>query len=137
MSDPAVMAETMSEAIQTMVGDVLGLDEVVADPDWEGYALLVNASDTEGRLWAYRYRDGHPPVPTPPLRDTSPVWRLREATRGADGQAFEAFVLRIHRGLGQVATTFHHRDDADQWRVSDDSLGRIVEALRPTAAHFG
>lgn len=116
-------------------GRLLAADPVLADGDWDGYALVARYGDgpIDRRLSGFRYRDGNGyQAATPQQVDAigSALDALREATR-VDGRApWQACVLQLRRASGRLHADFEY-DDPARWDITPATLDAVAERARP------
>jgi hypothetical protein len=108
----------------------------LSDPEWDTYSLVAEVSDDAVRTTAYRYSESGPPVPTEGPEDLDLFWNLRDATRGADGQAWDVVLVKIHRDTAQLVMNFVAGDAAEIWRVRPENIASLPESLRPRPQDF-
>src|SRR5688572_21161456 len=125
----------MAEISDAIVAGILTSPEL-SDPEWDTYSLAAEVSDDAVRTTAYRYSGSGPPVPTAGPEDGDLFWRLRDATRGTDGQAWDVVLVKIRRDTAQLVMNFVAGDAARIWRVRPDNIAALPEALRPRPEDF-
>jgi hypothetical protein len=128
-------AAALAEFSQAIAGEILTMP-VLADPEWDTYALAADVSDEATKLTAYRYTEGGPPVPTPYPMAFDLFQDLRERTRGNDGERWDIAVVRIHRDTAQLVVNFVAGDAAEMWRISPANIDNLPELLRPRPEDF-
>jgi hypothetical protein len=131
----ADQASAMAELSDAIVAGILTLPEL-SDPEWDTYSLVAEVSDDAVGMTAYRYAESGPPVPTEGPDDDDLFWDLRDATRGADGQAWDVVLIKIHRDTAQLVMNFVAGDAAEIWRVRPENMASLPESLRPRPEDF-
>jgi hypothetical protein len=125
-----------AELAQAIAADILALPELDA-PDWDTFALVAEVSAGSVTMSAsFRYRGSGPPVPTPPPGGFDLFEDLRETTRGAGGEAWDAVLVKIDRETASLVMDFASGEAAGVWRVTPQSLPQVREALRPHPEDF-
>lgn len=122
------------DALITAIGQTLVHDRALAEADWDGYALIVSYDGDDRRISGFRYRDGAGAAPATPDAVELGVLidDLRVATRVQDKDPWQAGVFRIRRDSGRFTVEFEY-DAPQRWRISPDSLARVIEQARPAA----
>jgi hypothetical protein len=129
-------ADALARFSQAIAADILSSPSLRGD-DWDTYTLLAEVADDIVTTTAYRYADGGPPVPTdPPEDDDDNLWRLRDATRGIDGRAWDVVLIKIDRATSRLVMNFVSGDAAEIWRIRPENVARVAESLRPRPEDF-
>jgi hypothetical protein len=120
------------EALNEIVHSLLEERELVDDPEWNTFAVLARIGPDVSEMSAFRYAGDERGKPTPLRKTRFDLFRrLRAATAAADGMTWQVCIIRIERDTRAVSVDFVYGEDADQWRMTPASSGRIAEALRP------
>jgi hypothetical protein len=133
--DEADQAGAMAEISDAIVAGILASPEL-GDPDWDTYSLVAEVSDDVVRVTAYRYSGSGRPVPVEGPDDDDLFWDLRDAMRGADGQAWDVVLVKIRRETAQLVMNFVAGDGAEIWRVRPENMASLPESLRPRPEDF-
>ena len=131
----ADQAGAMAEISDAIVAGILTLPEL-SDPEWDTYSLVAEVSDDAVGMTAYRYSESGPPVSTEGPDDDDLFWDLRDATRGADGQAWDVVLIKIRRDTPELVMNFVAGDAAEIWRVRPENMASLPESLRPRPEDF-
>lgn len=123
--------------MNTLVHTLLEERALVDDPDWDTFAVITSLGESVSDMSAYRYVGDGPGKPTPLVDTRFQLFRdLQEATAPPDGEPWEIAIIKIDRDSRRGAANFVYPAEADLWRVTPESIGRIAEAARPTPADF-
>jgi hypothetical protein len=127
-----------AEILSTITHEVLEERAVVDDPKWDTLTVLATVTPEMVGMTAYRYTHAGPGLPTP-LRgtDLQRFRDLRAATAAPDGTRWEMCIIKIDRDSARVAVNFVYGDQADQFRITPDSVREVTERLRPQPTDFG
>ncbi len=116
------------------VGRLIAADPVLADVDWNGFALIVRYDDAgiDRRISGFRYVDGGGFEAATP-RDAAlgdALDALREATR-VDGRApWAACVVQLRRTSKRLHADFEY-DEPERWDIVPATLHEVAERARP------
>jgi hypothetical protein len=125
----------MAAISQAIAADILSVPEL-RDPGWDTFAMVAEVSDDFVAVTAYRYTESGPPVSTPEPEDLDLFWDLRDRTRGADGEAWDAVIVKIRRDTASLVMDFVSGDAARRWRVTPENMDHLPESLRPRPEDF-
>jgi hypothetical protein len=131
----ADQAAAMSALSQEIAGDILQLPEL-SEPEWDTYSMVAEVSDDTCKVTAYRYTETGPPVSTDVPDNDDLFWELRDKTRGADGEAWDVLLVKIHRDTASLAMNFVSGESADMWRITPENMDLLPELLRPRREDF-
>jgi len=134
MSDDG--ASALAEFGQAIAREILTMQELSDDPDWDTYALLADVSDEAVRLTAYRYAEAGPPRSTRYPKAFGLFRELRARTSGHEGQMWDVAIVKIHRDTARLVINFVSGDAAEMWRISPTNIDNLPELLRPRAEDF-
>lgn len=122
------------DALLLRIGRLLAGDAVLAETQWDGFALIARYGDgvIDRRIAGFAYRDGggfEASTPRDPALGTA-LDALREATR-IDGKApWQACVVTLRRASGRLHADFEY-DDPARWDITPDTLEDVAERARP------
>jgi hypothetical protein len=125
------------EALDTIVGSLLEEPTLVDDPEWDTFAVIASIAPEVAEMTAYRYRADEAPKPTPLLNTPFTLFRQLQAdTATPDGELWRICIVKIDRDSRRGAVNFVYGEDAELWRVTPDTAGRVAENARPQPVDF-
>lgn len=127
---------TVADLTRAIASGILALAEL-DDPEWDTFALVAEVTDYSCATTAYRYTESGPPVPTEPPENVDPYRRLRDATRGRAGEAWDLVCVKIRRDTASLVMDFASGESAQRWRVNSLNIAHLPELLRPRPEDFG